>query len=295
MKWHTLFLLGGMILFSSCEKTISFQPDTTSKQVVAEATIEVNQYPLVFLSGSIDYFSSISAAILARSFIHDASISISNGTQTIQLREYAVTSADTAYKIYYYTIDSSNMANAFRGEAGKNYSLKIIAGGKEYTASTGIPELKWTLDSLWWRPAQYAADSNRAIVTARITERIPYGQYIRYFSKRNRENFLAPYNSAFDDQVVNGTTYTIDVDPGIDRNNPPSGSEPNLFYKGDTVTMKWANIDKTTYEFWRTLEYNYASVGNPFSSPSKVKGNINGALGYFGGYNSMYKTIIIPR
>ncbi len=69
-----------------------------------------------------------------------------------------------------------------------------------------------------------------------------------------------------------------------------------LLKKGDTVTLKLSNINKTTYDFWRTMEYTYASVGNPFASPVKVLSNIsNNALGYFGGYASQYRTIIIPR
>jgi hypothetical protein len=43
------------------------------------------------------------------------------------------------------------------------------------------------------------------------------------------------------------------------------------------------------------MEFTYLSVGNPFSSPTRVLSNIsNGALGYFGGYASQYKTIVIP-
>ena len=44
------------------------------------------------------------------------------------------------------------------------------------------------------------------------------------------------------------------------------------------------------------MEYSYQSIGNPFSSPTKVLGNIsNNALGYFGGYAAQYDTIIIPK
>jgi hypothetical protein len=57
-----------------------------------------------------------------------------------------------------------------------------------------------------------------------------------------------------------------------------------------------SNIDKATYDFWRTMEYSYYSIGNPFSTTTKVINNIsNGALGYFGGYASQYRTIIIPK
>jgi hypothetical protein len=44
------------------------------------------------------------------------------------------------------------------------------------------------------------------------------------------------------------------------------------------------------------MEYSYSAIGNPFSTPIKVLGNIsNGALGYFGGYGSQYHTLIIPK
>jgi hypothetical protein len=44
------------------------------------------------------------------------------------------------------------------------------------------------------------------------------------------------------------------------------------------------------------MEYNYQSIGNPFSSPTKVLGNIsNGALGYFGGYAAQYVYLIITK
>jgi hypothetical protein len=88
--------------------------------------------------------------------------------------------------------------------------------------------------------------------------------------------------------------YELQVAPGVDRNL--SDREENFFNRGDTITFKLSNIDKATYDFWRTMEFSYASVGNPFSTPTKVMSNIsNGALGYFGGYASQYRTLIIPQ
>jgi hypothetical protein len=70
----------------------------------------------------------------------------------------------------------------------------------------------------------------------------------------------------------------------------------SLFNKGDTVQLKLCTIDKATFDFWRTTEFNFASVGNPFSSPTRVLSNLsNGALGYFGGYAVQYRRLLIPR
>jgi hypothetical protein len=120
------------------------------------------------------------------------------------------------------------------------------------------------------------------------------GSYIRYFTKTNRGPFLPGFNSVFDDQVIDGTTYTVAVDKGVDK-NAPFDRDNVLFNRGDTVVFKLCNIDKQTYDFWRTLEFSFQSVGNPFSSPVKVLGNVSGgALGCFAGYAAQYRRIIIP-
>lgn len=99
----------------------------------------------------------------------------------------------------------------------------------------------------------------------------------------------------FDDQIIDGTTYEVEVEKGVNRNGEIDFENYSFFNRGDTVTLKFTNIDKATYDFWRTMEFSYASIGNPFSSPTKVLGNVKGALGYFGGYAVQYKVIIIPK
>jgi len=129
----------------------------------------------------------------------------------------------------------------------------------------------------------------------RATDQAGYGDYIRYFTKRNREDFYPAFNSVYDDQVIDGTSYEVEVERGVDRTKDLP-DDYTLFDKGDTVMVKLCQIDKATYDFWRTMEFSYANIGNPFGSPTKVLSNIsNGALGYFGGYAPQFRTIIIPR
>ena len=126
----------------------------------------------------------------------------------------------------------------------------------------------------------------------RATDPPGRGNYIRYFTRRNNGSFLPGENSVFDDAVVDGTTYELQVDPGVDSNNPVNHDD-NFFKKGDTVTLKLCNIDKATYTFWNTWEFSRQSIGNPFSQPGKVVGNVsNGALGVFSGYAAWYGTVI---
>ena len=253
------------LLLGSCEKSISFTPENGSSSIVVEAVIE---------SGV---------------------VTISNGSKTHKLREYKK-EFGTGFNTFKYTIDTADLASSFNGEFGKSYSLRIDIDGKEYTAATTIPVLAKTLDTLWVKPAPASPDTNKVVLMTHTTDPPGFGNYIRYFTKTNDDAFFPGLNSVADDQVIDGKSYDIQVDRGVDRNTQIDFEEYPFFFKGDRVTVKLCNIDKATYDFFRTLEFSYSSIGNPFSSPTKVLGNISGgALGYFGGYAVQYITIQIPK
>jgi hypothetical protein len=277
----------------SCEKNIDFKLKTIPGVLVVDANIENDKPPIVVLSKSFDYFSDISPAALDTSFVHDADIFISDGSQTQKLREYSIDSS--GFSIYFYSIDTSSQGSSFLGEFNTTYNLKIVTGGKEYTSSTTIPPLAKKIDSLWWKPTPFADDSTEVDVMVRSTDPKGLGNYIRYFTQANRGQFLPGAQSVFDDQLIDGITYDLKLDPGIDRNNPVA-YDKNFFHRGDVVTLKLCNIDRSTYQFWLTMEFAYQSIGNPFASPNKVLGNIsNGALGAFCGYAAGFKTLVIPN
>lgn len=280
------------LLFFSCEKDIDFKLKDADALPVVDAQIENGQAPTVALSKSLDYFGAISPQILANSFIHNAEVSMSNGTLTHTFKEYTVPLGN-GYFLYYYSIDSANLATAFTGELGKQYNLTIKAEGKTYTAKTTIPLLTKIFDSIWTKSAPPNVDTSKRLLMARVTDPPGLGNYIRYFTKKNSERFLPGFNSVFNDEVVDGTTYQGQVDPGVDRNNPLPTGDDRFFARGDTISFKLSNIDKATYTFWNTWEFNQQSIGNPFSQPGKVIGNIsNGALGAFCGYASTTGTVI---
>jgi hypothetical protein len=295
MKTVLAFLVLASFLLSSCEKDVEFPLDDTASKLVVEASIENGQAPVVFLSSSLGFFSKIDPQTLAANFVRNAEVYISNGTRIHRLKEYAVP-VPGGLTFFFYSNDLSSPATIFNGELGKSYSLRILSNGKEYTARTTIPDTTRRIDSLFWKAAPAGNDPQKVAVMVRAFDRPGFGDYIRYYTKRNSEPFYPGLNSVYDDQVIDGTSYEVQIERGIDRNTESSGDGYSFFNKGDTVTLRLANIDKATYDFWRTMEFNYVSVGNPFSSPTRVLSNISGgALGYFGGYGAQYRTIIIPR
>ncbi|MEO6636937.1 MAG: DUF4249 domain-containing protein [Ginsengibacter sp.] len=292
MKIFLLLFCVGFLF--SCEKNIDFKLNQEPDLLVIDASIENGQPPLVILSKSFDYFSKISPALLASTFVHNADVYVSDGTKIQRLKEYSIDSSGGNI-ISYYSIDSSMLANSFVGELNTKYDLRVVIGDKEYHSTTTIPQLAKKIDSLWWRPAPFTTDTSQVIVLVRATDPPGLGNYIRYYTKQNSGNFLPGFQSVFDDQLIDGTTYDLRLDPGIDRNDPPSFDD-NFFRRGDTVVLKLSNIDRTSYHFWLTMEFAYQSIGNPFASPNKVLGNIdNGALGAFCGYASDFNSLIIPQ
>ena len=293
IKLPVLVIISSLLL-CSCEKGVEFKLDEVSPKLVVEATIENGQAPVVYLTKSQAYFSQIDLTALANSFVHNADVYVTDGVLTHKLKEYTVPVAP-GINFYYYSNDPASPGTAFSGQLNKQYSLRIVSESKEYTATTTIPNTTRRIDSLFWKPAPAGNAPEKVAVMIKAYDQPGFGDYVRYFTKRNSEPFYPGLNSVYDDQVIDGSSFEVQVERGVDRNqSQPDGY--SFFNKGDTVTVKICNIDKATFDFWRTMEFTYASVGNPFSSPTKVMSNIKGGgLGYFGGYAAQYRIIIIPQ
>jgi hypothetical protein len=286
-RWINVFTALSLLTLSACEKEIDIELDQTTPSLVVEATIENGLPPRVVLSNSLDYFGKLDPSLLLSSFVRNANVTISENGRSYRLREDSIKAGNIF--LYYYTTDS------LTGKLNTSYSLNVDAGGKAYTAQTRIPSITRRIDSLWWEKAPVQDDSTLVRMMIGATDRPGFGDYIRYFTKANSEPYYPGFNSVFDDQVIDGKSYTIQVDRGVNKNL--DNDENDVYFKrGDTATLKLCNIDKATYDFWRTFEFNFQSIGNPFSNPTKVIGNVsNGALGYFGGYAAQYRTLIIPK
>ena len=286
-----MVLILSTIIFFSCEKNVDLNISETNPLLTVDAQIENDQYPNVVLTKSLGYFNNISPQLLANSFVRNAEVFMSNGVVSQKLKEYPVQVAP-GFIAYFYSVDLTNLATAFKGAANTSYSLRVLVDGVEYNATTIIPALNATLDSVFVKKAPQNPDTNKRNLFIRVTDPAGRGNYVRYFTRLNSGPFLAGENSVFDDQIIDGTTFDVQLSPGIDRNNPPK-SDSNFFKRGDTITMKFCDISKPTYTFWNTWEFAYQSIGNPFAQPNKVLGNIsNGALGAFCGYAARYRTFV---
>lgn len=289
-----LRLLCILVLFSSCEKAIEFSPENPEPKLVVEGIIENEEYPVVYLTRSLNFFHTIDPSQLSGTFVRNAIVKISNGEKTHTLKEKEIQQGEGII-LYCYTIDSSDLATAFKGKLDTRYDLEIITEGNTYTSTTTIPPLAKTINRLYYEEYIDDKDSGKVALYGEFYDPPGRGNYTRYFTSTNNGAYFPGLTSIFDDQVVDGQTYELQIEQGVDRNEDIDFEEYSFFRRGDEISVKFCNIDKAVYDFWRTMEYSYQSIGNPFSSPTKVQGNIsNGALGYFGGYAVQYTSITIP-
>lgn len=296
---YTWLLFVLLLTGTACEKTITLDVQEQAPKLVVDATIENGTLPIVVLSKSFNYFSSISPEELQASFVHNAVVKVSDGSKTVTLKEITITDDSSGYSVYYYTSDPTNPSSIMLGKLNTTYQLSITTeDNQSYESSTTIPDPVKTCDSIWWQPAPKADDTSLCVMWGKFSDPKGLGNYVRYFTRINSLPFLPGLNSVFDDQFVDGTTYSLQFDMGWDKNSTqkPTGDVYGYAYRGDTVTLKYCNIDKATFTFWNTWEFAFQSYGNPFSSPVKVLGNVsNNALGAFCGYAVQYKTVIIPK
>ncbi len=280
------YLLICLFFLSSCEKTVSFQLNNSeTKKLVVDGQIETGKPPIVFLTNAIGVTDPLNLNTVLNSIVRGAIVEVSDATRTIQLIEQ-----NNSYQV---APQDSN----FVGVPGQIYKLKIQYLGKVYEASTKIPIVK-SLDSIWTvkRINAGGPDSNEVNIFARYTDPDTLGNYVRYFTKRNKEPFFTGRNSVYNDEVINGNGIDVRIEKGYDKINDTSNKKFGNFIISDTVQVKWCAIEKAVYNFWNTLEFSTNSVGNPFSSPSAIMSNIsNGALGVWAGYGTSFKTIIVVK
>jgi hypothetical protein len=299
-----------MLLISGCEKEIKLDIKAPENAVVVEGHIENDIPPYVLLTKNTAFFGNININDLASYFINGATITVLTDNDSVQLVEYNaaliqllpdsvaialaaqfglnISSAAEFPPVTVYTVGPDDID--FVGQIGKRYDLRIDVNGQRITSSTTIPQPVF-FDSLWLLPHPSASFADSFFqVYGMLNDPVSPDNYYRYFTKADNEAFLISDQSVFDDAFFNGKRFQIFIPKGR-----PIGSAAEFDFNtsgywniADSVcTIKLCMLDKPHYDFWRTLEANRQSNGNPFGSFVYVKSNVTGALGIWGGYGSI--------
>lgn len=311
-NYITLFVVCvlAIFFFSACEKEIKLNTNSYENAIVVEGHIENDLPPFVLLTKSTPFYGNINLNNIASYFVTGAKITVSTDDDSVQLVEYNsafvqllpdsvvfalaaqfglnIDSIGDFPDISIYTIAPTDAR--FFGRVGKKYDLRIEVDGKILTSTTTIPQPVF-FDSLWTQPHPNPAYADSFFqLYGRLNDPIEKGNYYRYFTKADNGTFLISDRSVFDDGPING----LKIDYFIPKGHPIGQFSDQDFNTAgywniqDTVcTVKLSMLDKAHYDFWRSLEANRQSQGNPFGSTIFIKSNINGGLGIWGGYGSM--------
>ena len=183
------------------------------------------------------------------------------------------------------------------GIPGRTYSLKVIAGDKEYQASSFMPAVP-EIDSVGYLkkimekdgqehyiPLLYFAEpqdiSNFYLIqlTDEVSART-YSGMLWQFSIIS-DQFLQPY--------VNGLN--------ISTGETPRSIEYPFYLEGDSVYVALSSLTQNAYEFYKVLLQQFKNDGGAYqASPGSPPTNLtNGALGYFRASSVSEKRIRIPH
>ena len=251
-------------------------------ELVVEGWIEDNGFPVVILTKNINISNKYqSLDSLSSCIVRWAKVTVSDGEKSVVL---------TGRYMKGYTPPYIYTTSHFRGEAGKTYQLTVEYGDFHATATTTIPNTQ-KIDEL---SVERCAQSDTLYqISLRYNDDEAEQNYYQIFTRvggRDVRQYLAAYLGTIDNRVVKPKT-KIPVYRGRDINT----LDYTPYYTiNDTVAVKFAHIDCTSYNFWYDYTRNLTTAGNMFfATAASLRSNIIGGTGYWCGMGSDIKYVSI--
>jgi hypothetical protein len=303
-----IFVLGLCLLTTSCQEEFFIEESITANQYVVEGYVEAGEGTLpsyVLITQSVPFFDELNPDEFASLFIDNASVAVNDGDQTVQFTkicsdavpdgpikdELAMTlgvdfdSIDVDICIY---ID---LADELIREEGRSYDLTINIGNDQLTATTTIPELV-RLDSFSFEEVPGEVIDTLAQLFANIAD--PEGQtFYRYFTDDDNGTLNTAFSSVTDDSTFDGQDFRFPIIQA-DATDVDFGTY-GFFNVGDTITFKWTTIDAAHFKFWDTFEFSLNGQGSPFTSYTRIAGNVEGGFGIWGGYAVQFEELVVDK
>lgn len=302
-KETIMWLLPFFVLFFSCETDIDIELPEYESKLVIEGYIENGQPPMVMITRSIAYFSTIDPqTLLSEILVTDARVTVTSESGESEVLQFGFDPEAPFYCSY---------RGRSLGQSNETYTLTVEWNDKIYTGKTSILE-PFNIDSMWFN----TGETNDSIGTIRLL--LPDNQatrdYYQFFVKiqhgdeLNDRLWAYTLPLVFDDATFNGLEFSYEIlraTPSTLFANLLSDEEKRSYYRsyyllGDTVHVKYALIDYDSYRFWMTAMSDITFGQNIFMSPPPIESNITcntgeTVRGIWCGYASQSKTLIFSR
>ncbi len=306
LKYRLLFVLLLPLVFTACEEEFIPGIENFEPQFVIEGYIEAGPDqlpPYVIITQSMPFTTSLSAHDFSELFVHNAVVLVVNGQDTLQLTEFCLSNIppefqELAAELLGISVNGdgvdfcvyTDITGSMMGEVGGVYELIVQLEDATLKAITTIPQ-HVPLDSVWFVPV--AGSSELMEMRCRISDPPHLTSFYRYFTSVNNSGFVAGFNSVIDDEFFDGQQFEFPLLRAPLPNEELSRETFGYYRRGDMAGLKWCNIDRAHFDFWNTFEYNSNSSG-PFSSYTRIKSNIAGGTGIWGGVSFSTYFLEVP-
>jgi len=255
----------------------------------------------------VPFFDELNADEFASLFVNNADVAVDDGDKVVQLSKLCLGDIPDGpirdqlaeqFGIDLTTVSGDvdvcayiDLNNQITQQVGRTYDLTIRVDGDELAATTTIPELV-DLDSFMFEEVPGVPVDSLAQLFCRIAD--PLGpNYYRYFSDDDDGNLNTAFSSITDDVQFDGQDFRFPIAQA--DNDAVSFEDYGFFNVGDTVTLKWCTIDEAHFNFWNTFEYSLNGQGSPFTSYTRIAGNVDGGFGIWGGYAVQIEELVVQK
>jgi hypothetical protein len=278
MKKYILFLFA-LTIISCSNDNFSTQKSLESK-IVVEGWIEEGDFAQVLLSSSIPVTDVIDSTNVLDHAIRSAKITISDGQTSEVLR---VKNDKNRVPPFVY------FGSTLKGEAGKEYSLKIEYLNRVIEAKTIIPK------TVELKSAEYIKKNPADTIGylfVKFDDPLNEKNYYQIATKIDGEEpiFVPAFYGNLDDKNFKEAAVSIQINRGIIL-FPKTKFTP-YFVDGDLIYVKLRTQNKDALDFWNSWQNEIVNSKNPiYPSNTSLKSNINGGIGIWAGYGQ--STLIV--
>lgn len=277
--WYILALL----LFAACDN--DYLESENIEELVVEGWIESGHAPVVLVSSTLPVSSTPQpVSDISKHILRYAEVYIEHNGE----REYL-----TARLTDRFTIKNYFTSPSLRGIPGDTYHLHVKWMDYEASAVCTIPD-PVTIDSVYFEKAS----NDTSYVAKMVFHNDPKeGKLYQTFIRTGQEsdayvavNFTTLDGSLLDRVVVETFTKPVKLS-GFESASKTKQLDVH-FHQGDKIALKLASVEQPMFEFWKKFadQTNYA--GGIFNVNDNIKGNVNGAIGYWAGYSIDTREVI---
>lgn len=268
MKKLFIYLSFLGLLFTSCKKIITINTDNAPPQIVIEGKITdrlaTQQIKITKTVGYSDalVFPTVSGA--------SVKVTDSRGNNYVF--------SETSPGIY---------TNRMRGVSGVTYNLDVAAEGKNYTASSKMPN-NVRLDSIGIIVNSFFGNERKTAAAYLVD---PIGETNFYHFNLYVNDYLSQRFYVSNDRLTNGNQLRIQLFFKSNNNN----NDSDELNSNDKVRVEMECIDSNVFDYWYALSEQSGRGPNQGTTPANPTSNIsNNALGYFSAHTYQTLSIVVP-